>query len=131
MQEAIDFARSKQFDCFLAVGGGSVIDTCKVEILFFNQYLFYHFKAAALYANNPEAEFFDFVQKPFGKALIPKKTMLPLIAIPTTAGTGSETTGVSIIVNYFIFIIFNILIRIFPKNNAKLEFVFDALNQIW
>ena len=34
MQEAIDFARSKPFDCFLAVGGGSVIDTCKVHIIF-------------------------------------------------------------------------------------------------
>jgi alcohol dehydrogenase class IV len=30
MQEAIDFARKKRYDCFLAVGGGSVIDTCKV-----------------------------------------------------------------------------------------------------
>nr|CAD2148244.1 unnamed protein product [Meloidogyne enterolobii] len=82
MQLAINFARKKPFDCFLAVGGGSVIDTAK---------------AAALYANNPNAEFFDFVQKPFGLGLIPDKTMLPLIAVPTTAGTGSETTGVSII----------------------------------
>ena len=40
-----------------------------------------NFKAAALYANNPNAEFFDFVQKPFGLGLIPDKTMLPLIAV--------------------------------------------------
>lgn len=34
-----------------------------------------------MYANNPNAELFDFVQKPFGLGLIPDKTMLPLIAV--------------------------------------------------
>lgn len=33
MQKAIDFARKKSYDCFLAVGGGSVIDTAKVFII--------------------------------------------------------------------------------------------------
>lgn len=81
VNEAIEFARKKHYDCFIAVGGGSVIDTAK---------------AAALYAANPGAELMDFFQKPFGKALIPENPMQTLIAIPTTAGTGSETTGAAI-----------------------------------
>ena len=73
MQKAIDFARSGDFDSFVAVGGGSVIDTTK---------------AAALYTANRTASFFDFVVSPFGKWLAPQCPMLPLIAVPTTAGTG-------------------------------------------
>lgn len=81
MMKAVNFARNMQCDSFIAVGGGSVIDTCK---------------AAALYASHPDADFFDFAVPPFGKNQLPTKPMLPLIAVPTTSGTGSETTGVSI-----------------------------------
>lgn len=81
IKEAIEFAKPYRPDAFLAVGGGSVMDTAKLM---------------NLYTEYPDADFMDFVNAPLGKGRPIEKKLKPLIAIPTTAGTGSETTGTAI-----------------------------------
>ena len=78
LKDAVRFAVDGCFDGYVAVGGGSSIDTAK---------------AADLYASYP-AEFLAYVNPPIGEGRPVPGRMAPLIAIPTTAGTGSETTGV-------------------------------------
>jgi hydroxyacid-oxoacid transhydrogenase len=79
-KQAIAFAQDGNFDGYVAVGGGSSIDTAKI---------------ANLYATHP-ADLLAYVNKPIGEGRQIPGPVKPLIAIPTTAGTGSETTGVAI-----------------------------------
>ena len=80
-QEAADFARDAGVDGFVSVGGGSSIDTAKV---------------ADLIVTHP-APVMDYVNPPVGEGRRPPGPLRPHLAIPTTAGTGSEATTVAVL----------------------------------
>jgi hydroxyacid-oxoacid transhydrogenase len=80
-QAAADFAVEGEFDGFVAVGGGSSIDTAKVSDLIATH----------------GGEIIDYVNAPVGGGQTPPGPLKPLLAIPTTAGTGAEATTVAIL----------------------------------
>ncbi|HEV2737861.1 MAG TPA: hydroxyacid-oxoacid transhydrogenase [Candidatus Elarobacter sp.] len=79
-QAAAAFATDAHVDGYVSVGGGSVIDTAK---------------AANLYATYP-APFERYVNAPLGEGAAVPGPLKPHIACPTTSGTGSECTGITI-----------------------------------
>lgn len=77
--EALSLCKEEKCDFIIGIGGGSCIDAAKA--------------VAVLYTNGGEVE--DYVEKDIEIENNP----LPLIAIPTTSGTGSEVTSVAVITN--------------------------------
>ena len=81
MREAAEFAVADSFDGFVAVGGGSSIDTAK---------------AANLIASCG-GELMSYVNPPVGDGRAPESRLRPLVAIPTTCGSGAEATSVAVL----------------------------------
>ena len=82
LQAAVDHARETgPWDAYVAVGGGSSIDTAKaVDLLTTN-----------------DGELMDYLNPPIGAGRSPVNPLRPLIAVPTTTGTGAESTTVCVL----------------------------------
>ena len=82
LQQAVDWAREHgPWDAIVAVGGGTSIDTAK---------------AVNLMITNP-GELMDYVNKPVGGGKNPVNPLHPLVAVPTTTGTGAESTTICVL----------------------------------
>ncbi len=82
IDKAAGYAREQgPWDGFVAVGGGSSIDTAKAVNLLATE----------------GGELIDYINAPIGRAAAPRGQLKPLIAVPTTAGTGSESTAVCVL----------------------------------
>ena len=82
LRDAIDHAHeSGPWDAFVAIGGGSSIDTAK---------------AVNLLTTNP-GDLLDYVNAPVGGGRAPSQPLKPLVAVPTTTGTGSESTTICVL----------------------------------
>jgi hydroxyacid-oxoacid transhydrogenase len=80
IRAAVDVAATGTWDGFVAVGGGSSIDTAK---------------AVNLLTSHP-GDLLDYINAPIGRGAPPPGPVKPLVAVPTTAGTGAESTAVCV-----------------------------------
>ncbi|MCW2833553.1 MAG: iron-containing alcohol dehydrogenase [Nocardioides sp.] len=82
LEDAVAFAREQgPWDAVVAIGGGSAIDTAK---------------AVNLLVTN-EGSLLDYVNAPVGGGRAPSAALLPMVAVPTTTGTGSESTTICVL----------------------------------
>ncbi len=80
IRDAVEAAAGGNWDGYVAVGGGSSIDTAK---------------AVNLLTAHP-ADLTDYLNPPLGAGKPPPGPVPPLVAVPTTAGTGAESTAVCV-----------------------------------
>lgn len=83
VMEGAAFVKAQGADFIVALGGGSVIDSAK---------------AIAVMAANP-GDLWDYIASGTGKGQPIKNKPLPIVAISTTAGTGSEADAGCVITN--------------------------------
>ena len=81
VREAVRALEGQEFDGYVAVGGGSAIDTAK---------------AIDLLKTYP-AELMTYINRPIGDGAPVPGPLRPLVAVPTTAGTGAECTPVCVV----------------------------------
>jgi alcohol dehydrogenase class IV len=77
VKAALEILKDFKADCVIGIGGGSAIDMAK---------------AVSLFGKNPKIQWNDITKQNYLERL-------PLFAIPTTAGTGSEATKVMVVTN--------------------------------
>lgn len=82
VDEAVRLLREEGCDCVIGIGGGSVMDTAKCT--------------AAMAANGGSLLDYDHANADYREF---EAESLPLISIPTTAGTGSELSPYAVITN--------------------------------
>ncbi len=83
VMKAAQFARDNFCEFVVGLGGGSTIDAAK---------------AIALMARNP-GDYWDYIVTGSGKGLPVKHAALPIVAITTTAGTGTEADPWAVVTN--------------------------------
>ncbi len=81
VMEGSAMARAEGCDFVVGLGGGSSLDCAK---------------AIAVMAVNP-GDYWDYVSRGTGKGLPQEKRAMPIVAIPTTSGTGSECDAWTVI----------------------------------
>jgi hydroxyacid-oxoacid transhydrogenase len=81
VRTAIEFAQAFEPDGYLAIGGGSVMDTTKIM---------------NLYVTFP-APFLTYINAPIGEGRPVPGPLKPMVCLPTTSGTSSENTTVAIV----------------------------------